>query len=78
MGSDKNNPKNQLRRWAALSGIGIQMGATIFVCAWGGKQLDQYFQTQKNWFTIGLTLFGVAASLFILIKELKYLNKDND
>lgn len=74
------NKKSQktLKRWTALSGIGIQMGATIYICAWGGKKLDEHFQVTKKWFTIGFVLFGVIASLFLLLQELKYLNRDKD
>lgn len=67
--------KSRLRNWAVLSGIGFQMGATIFVCAWIGKKLDERFPSNKNWFTIGLVLFGVFASLYIVLKQLKNLNK---
>ncbi len=71
----KNEKKNRLRNWAVLSGIGFQMGATIFVCAWIGKKLDERFPSNKNWFTIGLVLFGVFASLYIVLKQLKNINK---
>lgn len=75
---ENNNRGSPLRKWAALSGIGLQMGATIFVCAWGGKKLDRYFGMEKSWFTIGLVLFGVFASLFVLMRQLKHLNKDDN
>lgn len=80
--SGKEPPKppkkdNQLRRYAQLSGIGFQMGATIFVCSWIGKKLDAHFQTQKDWFTIGFILFGVAASIYVLIKQLNRINKED-
>jgi len=71
----ENEKKSRLRNWAVLSGIGIQMGATIFVCAWIGKKLDERFPSNKNWFTIGLVLFGVFASLYIVLKQLKNINK---
>ncbi len=71
----ENKKKSRLRNWAVLSGIGFQMGATIFVCAWIGKKLDERFPSNKNWFTIGLVLFGVFASLYIVLKQLKNLNK---
>lgn len=58
-----------------MSGIGFQMGATIFICAWIGKKLDERYPSEKNWFTIGLVLFGVFASLYIVLKQLKNLNK---
>ncbi len=71
----ENEKKRRLRNWAMLSGIGFQMGATIFVCAWIGKKLDERFPSNKNWFTIGLVLFGVFASLYIVLKQLKNINK---
>ena len=71
----ENEKKSRLRNWAILSGIGFQMGATIFVCAWIGKKLDERFPSNKNWFTIGLVLFGVFASLYIVLKQLKNINK---
>jgi|AntDeeMinimDraft_4_1070355.scaffolds.fasta_scaffold02529_3 hypothetical protein len=70
----KENKDNQPNRWIVLSGIGFQMGATIFLCAWGGKKLDaHYLNEDQNYFTIGLVLFGVIASIFLLIKQLKRL-----
>jgi F0F1-type ATP synthase assembly protein I len=71
----ENEKKSRLRNWAVLSGIGFQMGATIFVCAWIGKKLDERFPSNKNWFTIGLVLFGVFASLYVVLKQLKNINK---
>ncbi|RZS99260.1 AtpZ/AtpI family protein [Aquimarina brevivitae] len=75
---DKNNRKdkgNPLKKYAALSGIAFQMGATIFVCAYAGKKLDEYFQYERKWFTMGLVIFGVVASLYIVIKQLERINK---
>ena len=71
----ENGKKSRLRNWAVLSGIGFQMGATIFVCAWIGKKLDERFPSNKNWFTIGLVLLGVFASLYIVLQQLKNINK---
>ena len=75
MEDDKKKKKNsRLKNWAILSGIGFQMGATIFVCAWIGKKLDEEYPMEKNWFTIGFVLFGVFASLYVVLKQLKNLN----
>lgn len=75
----KPNRGRQLRKYAALSGIGFQMGATIFICAWIGKKLDAYFNFSKKWFTLGFVLFGVGASIYVLVKQLNRLNKkDNE
>ncbi|HET7360549.1 MAG TPA: AtpZ/AtpI family protein [Salinimicrobium sp.] len=73
---DKKEKKNsRLKNWTILSGIGFQMGATIFICAWIGKELDERYPMEKNWFTIGFVLFGVAASLYVVLKQLKSFNK---
>jgi F0F1-type ATP synthase assembly protein I len=78
MEDSEKKPKkknSRLKNWAILSGIGFQMGATIFVCAWIGKKLDEKYPMEKNWFTIGFVLFGVFASLYVVLKQVKYLNK---
>lgn len=72
----KKKPKNQLKNWAIFTGIAFQMGATIFLCAWGGQKLDERYSDPEgtNWFTLGLVLFGVAASLYIVLQQLKRFN----
>jgi len=72
---EKNNP---LSKYMALSGIGIQMGATIFLFSLGGRKLDAYYQTQKEWFTIAGVLIGVFVSIFVLLKQLKKINKSDN
>lgn len=69
-----NNRKSQLKNWAIFSGIAFQMGATIFVCAWIGKKLDERYPMEKNWFTIGFVLFGLVASVYVILKQLKRYN----
>ena len=71
---NKNNKGNQLKKYLALTGIAFEMGAIIFVCAYIGKRLDAYYQLEKNWCTIGLVLFGVASSLYLVIKQLDRIN----
>lgn len=71
---NSNNKKNQLKNWAIFSGIAFQMGATIFVCAWIGKKLDERYPMEKNWFTIGFVLFGLVASVYVVLKQLKRYN----
>ena len=73
---DEDNKKNSngLKNWAVLSGIAFQMGATIFLCAWLGQKLDERYTSEKNWFTIGLVFFGLVASIYVVLKQLKNLN----
>jgi len=51
------------------------MGATIFLGAYAGKWLDQKYPSEKNWFTIILTLLSVAIALFNVLRQ---VNKMND
>lgn len=71
----KKNKTSNLKNWAVFSGIAFQMGATIFICAWVGKKLDERYPSNKNWFTIGFVLFGTFASLYVVLKQLKNINK---
>ncbi|MFT6323440.1 MAG: putative membrane protein YfcA [Halieaceae bacterium] len=58
-----------------LSGVGAQMGITIWLGAQLGKWLDEKYPSDKNWFTIGLVLFAVGISLYNLIQQVNRLNK---
>ncbi|MBL4592673.1 MAG: AtpZ/AtpI family protein [Flavobacteriales bacterium] len=68
----------QLNNLARLSGVGLQMGATIFLGAYAGKWLDQKYPSDKNWFTIGLTLLFVAIALFNVLRQVNKINSKND
>ena len=74
--SDKKQ-KSQLKNWAVFTGIALEMGATIFICTWLGKYLDGRYgdPNGKNWFTLGFVIFGVAASLYLVLTQLKSYNK---
>lgn len=72
---DEKKPKSRLKNWAIFTGIGFQMGATIFVCAWIGKKLDERYPNEKNWFTIGLVFFGMIAAIYSVVKQLKRFNE---
>ena len=75
MKEEKNKDRrNQLKNWAVFTGIAFQMGATIFICAWIGKKLDERYPMEKNWFTIGFVLFGLVASVYVVLKQLKRYN----
>lgn len=78
--NNKNSNENEkpLRRYLMLSGIGIQMGATIFLFSLGGRKLDEYYKPEKDWFTIISVLLGVFVAVFMVIKQLNSLNKKND
>ncbi len=67
--------KNGVKRWAILSGIGIQMGAIIYLFVKGGNWLDLNYNPEGKMYTIIFTLLGVAISLFLVLKQTNRLNK---
>ena len=70
--------KGKRNRYLELMGIGAQMGVTIFLGAYLGKWLDEKYPMGKKWFTIALTLFAVAVSLYMVLKQVNKLNDDED
>jgi len=67
----------QLKKFAALTGIAFEMGAIIFLFAYIGEKLDDYYNFDEQWLTILFVLLGVTLSLYIVIKQLNKINKSN-
>ncbi len=66
--------KKQANYWLSLTGIAVQMGVIIYLGSWLGKWLDENYEKDNNMFTIILTLFAVAVSMYLVIKQTKKLN----
>ena len=54
------------------------MGVIIAGFAWLGNFLDDKYKLETPWWTLGLTLFGVAAGLTLVIREAMKMSKRND
>lgn len=68
-----NKPSNN--KWLALINIPIQMGAIVFLFAWGGKWLDAHYPNPHNLYVKILTLLGVAIAFYNLNRQLKEINR---
>ncbi len=64
-------------KYARFSGIVIQMGVIIGLFSWLGVFLDGKYNTGKLW-TIILSLSGVTAALYLIIKEVIQNSKDDE
>ncbi|WP_209401134.1 AtpZ/AtpI family protein [Pseudozobellia sp. WGM2] len=62
-----------IRNAASLSGIAIQMGATIYLGNLLGAWLDVKFE--KTYFEDTVTLIAVFLSMYLVIKKVMNLNK---
>ena len=70
--SKKLMPDNKSSDWLQYSGIGIQMVATMMICWWLGEKLESYFKLlNAPWGQVGGLFFGVFASIYNLIKQVK-------
>ena len=73
---NKKDYKN-LSKYARFSSIAIQMGVIITFFTWLGVYLDREYKSEKAWLTIGLSLFGIIISLYLVINNvIKMSNKD--
>ncbi len=66
---DRKNPSNNLNNWAKYSGMAFQMFAIIFITVWGGKKLDELAGNKTPVFTIVLSLLGVFAAIYTVLKD---------
>ena len=73
-----NNPKRNRNKWLALINIPIQMGAIVFLFAYGGKWLDAHYPNKHNVYVKILTLVGVAIAFYNINRQLKEINKADD
>jgi membrane protein DedA with SNARE-associated domain len=67
-------PKKQLNKYIRLTGIGIQMGVTIYAGAYFGKWLDSKYSGEHQTYTIIFTLLALVVSFYSLIKQIKDVN----
>jgi F0F1-type ATP synthase assembly protein I len=65
----KNRQNKNLNDFARYSGIAFQMIAIILITTWGGIKLDKIAETEKPVFTIILSLLGVFAAIYTVIKD---------
>jgi hypothetical protein len=71
----KNPKKNPLNKFLRFTGIGIQLGATIYIFSYLGKKLDVYFGFEKV-MTLSFVLFAFLISMYSILQQLKKM-EDN-
>lgn len=76
--TDNQSRKPSGNKWLAFINIPIQMGAIVFIFAYGGKWLDGKYLNSNNIYVKALTLVGVAVAFYNLNRQLKDINKSED
>lgn len=65
----EKSPKPQPNAYAKYSALAFQMLGTILVFTWGGYKLDQWQENSLPGWTLALSLFSIAASLYWFIQS---------
>ena len=66
-------PKKQHKAWAVLTGVGIQMGVTLYLASRAGKALDAHWETGKI-FTLIILMLVLFLNIYWLVKYLERFN----
>jgi len=65
----KNLQNKGIKDFARYSGMAFQMIGIILVTTWGGVKLDELAGLKTPIFTIVLSLLGVFAALYTVLRE---------
>ncbi len=65
----KLNPK-KTKNLMKYTGLGFQMAGVFVIGIFGGQKLDEYFQFEKPFMTIGLILFLFVGYMYKLYIDL--------
>ena len=67
---------NSYTKYLQLTSIAFQMLAIMLVFIWLGKKADEKWNTSEtNYFTLIGTLVGLGVSLYIILQQLKRINR---
>jgi hypothetical protein len=66
--------KPAVKPYLKYSGLAFQMIAIMTVAAIGGRKLDAYFGNKTSWWTLGLLMVAVFASMYSVIVTLTRKN----
>jgi F0F1-type ATP synthase assembly protein I len=61
-----------------MANAGVQMGILIGGGAFGGNYLDKKYATPKPYYTLIFSLLGVGIGLYVVIKEVINLSKNDE
>jgi len=65
-----------MNSYVRYSGMGFQMIAIILLFYWAGSKLDERAGNEKPAYTAILTLLGVFAGLYLILKDFIFRKDD--
>jgi len=76
MTKKQNKKNNQPNSWLFFTGLGLQIGVIVYVMAYLGGLLDAKYETSKPYFSFGLVILGLVASIYSAVKQLNKINNE--
>ena len=74
---EQQNKNETFRKFLRFSGIGIQLGASMYIASLLGEWLDAKFELETKWFSLLFVVIALIAFIYSLVKQLNKLNNDN-
>ena len=76
--NQEKKPIKETNKFIRFSQMGIVMGVIIGGFAWGGSWLNDKYPTDKNWWTVGMSLTGVIFAITYMIMDVIKASKKDD
>ncbi len=67
---DKEDKRKQSFSYLRYAGLGFEILACMLVCVGAGYLIDEWLAPSRPWFTLGFSLVGCAAVVFLMIRTL--------
>lgn len=72
----KKQNKEKFRKFLKFSGIGVQLGATMYLSSLVGEKVDTYFDFEKPWATLFFIILALVLFVINLTRQLNQLNNE--
>lgn len=69
--NEQDNPGKDVNSYAKYTGMAFQMIAVIGIMTFAGYKIDEAAGHQTKWVTAAMSLAGVFASLYLMLRSLK-------
>lgn len=66
------------RTFLKFTGLGVQLGLSIFLGNMLGKWLDTQYPNDGDWWEKGVTIFVVFGSIFSIIRQVNKITQDQE
>lgn len=73
----KNKPNGPRDKYLEFVNIAFQMGIIIVAGVYAGIWLDKKYPNEFSGFTIGISLLGVFIALYLVIRKVMQMSKDD-